>query len=186
MKEVLAGLNYLHSQNPPVAHGCIRIGKLFVDARGTTKIGEFGLALLFEDFGLLAPPISQAGQARWMSQELLGTEENQEYSPPTTASDVWALGRTLYEIMCGKLPYYIYKHDLRLQLEVVSKTLPGHRDHLLSPAFVDVWEWVHYCWAWIPEQRPLVEELVRLIDWPIDVGRDESSPRTQTDPSSDV
>ncbi|CUA72141.1 kinase, putative [Rhizoctonia solani] len=30
--DVLSGLNYLHSQQPPVIHGCIRMDKLFVDS----------------------------------------------------------------------------------------------------------------------------------------------------------
>ncbi|KAG8782548.1 hypothetical protein FRC12_020672, partial [Ceratobasidium sp. 428] len=70
IQQVLEGTNYLHSQNPPLVHGCLRLDKIFVTADGTAKVGEFGLSFLTRDFALHAPSISQAGLSRWMSPEL--------------------------------------------------------------------------------------------------------------------
>ncbi|CAE6457707.1 unnamed protein product [Rhizoctonia solani] len=166
--DVLAGLYYLHSQSSPVVHGCIRMDKLFVDANGTTKIGEFGLASLLGDFEFFAPSITQAGQVRWMSPELLQTNTDQR-PIPTTASDIWALGCTLFEIVSGKLPYSKYKHDLRTRHEIVSKKAPGLPENLLHPDFAAVWTLITSCWEWDHEQRPSVHKLVQYIYLPFGV-----------------
>ncbi|GAB1520348.1 hypothetical protein RhiTH_003422 [Rhizoctonia solani] len=138
------------------------LDKLFVDAQGTCKIGEFGLASLVEGFESFAPSISQGGRVRWLSPELLQTEPDQRMVP-TIESDVWALGCTLFEIMSGKLPYFPYQHDLRVRHEITSKTLAGHRDNLLSPDFVEIWGLVTSCWEWAADQRPSVTELAQSI-----------------------
>lgn len=68
--------------------------KLFVDSHGKTKIGEFGLTSLVEGFEYYAPEISQDNIIRWWSPELL----RPKLTTRTTASDIWALGCTLYEV----------------------------------------------------------------------------------------
>ncbi|CAE6445064.1 unnamed protein product [Rhizoctonia solani] len=161
ISEVVAGINYLHLQDPPVIHGCICMDKLFVDSHGRTKIGEFGLSNMVEQFGLFAPSVSQVSRTRWLSPELLDTDA-EEYNPtPTVASDVWALGCTLFEIMSGKLPYFKFKHDLRVQKEILSKKLAGRPNSCLAAEFSDCWPILVQCWSWIPEQRPTVDVLVR-------------------------
>jgi serine/threonine protein kinase len=53
--------------------------------------------MLTEHFGLLAPSISQVDLSRWMSPELVNPDTEEE-PRPTTASDVWALACTLFEV----------------------------------------------------------------------------------------
>ncbi|KAJ1301300.1 hypothetical protein OPQ81_003702 [Rhizoctonia solani] len=186
IEDTLAGLNYLHSQIPPVVHGCIRMDKLYIDTQGTTKIGEFGLASLLEDFEFSVPSISLAGQIRWMSPELLQADTDRRLIH-TTSSDVWALGCTLFEIMSGKVPYFRYKHDLRVRREIMSQKPPGHRDNLLGSDFTEVWEFVSSCWEWTSEKRPPVKELVKLIRWPISsVSEELASTQSQTAVVDDI
>lgn len=109
-------MTYLHGQDPPLIHGnlnavseqkfthaktliigCSGQGKIFIHKDGTTKIGEFGLAALCHPFAALVPSISFTGLSRWLSPELLDTDEDDEVTP-TTASDVWALGCTMLEV----------------------------------------------------------------------------------------
>ncbi|EUC56139.1 tyrosine kinase catalytic domain protein [Rhizoctonia solani AG-3 Rhs1AP] len=161
--DVLAGMEYLHSQVPPVVHGCLCMDKLLVDGQGRTKISEFGVASLAEEFGLSAPSISPADRARWSSPELLNADTDDQLKAPTCtiASDVWALGCTLFEILSGKVPYFKLKHDLRVQQAILSKRLPGQQDNL-DPEFLQLWPLLTQCWAWTPEHRPTVELLRRL------------------------
>lgn len=74
-------------------------GKLFIDAKGTTKIGEFGLAALCDPFSSFVPSVSLSGLVRWLSPELLDMDLDSEVKP-TTASDIWALGCVFLEV-CG-------------------------------------------------------------------------------------
>ncbi|KAF8597391.1 kinase-like protein [Ceratobasidium sp. AG-I] len=95
--DVLCGLEYLHTRSPPLVHGNLNAGKIFVHKDGTTKIGEFGLAALCHPFSALVPSISFIGHSRWMSPELIDVSID-EPVVTTTASDIWAIGCTLYEI----------------------------------------------------------------------------------------
>ncbi|CAE6465342.1 unnamed protein product [Rhizoctonia solani] len=133
--------------------------KLLIDDQGRTKITEFGLTSLVEGFGLFAPSISQANRTRWSSPELLDPDIEDQTPAYTVASDVWALGCTLFEIISGKLPYFKFKHDLRVQQEILSEKLPGRRDSCLSPELEDFWPVLSQCWSWTPEHRPTVGSL---------------------------
>lgn len=46
-KQILEGIEYLHSQDPPVIHGDLRCDKIYVNGNeGTVKIGDLGLVTL--------------------------------------------------------------------------------------------------------------------------------------------
>ncbi|KAF8748735.1 hypothetical protein RHS01_10573 [Rhizoctonia solani] len=128
---------------------------------GRAKIGEFGLSNLVEEFGLFVPSISQVSRIRWLSPELLDINAEDHVPIPTVASDVWALGCTIFEIMSGKLPYFKFKHDLRVQQEILSKKLPGRSSNCLDTELSDSWATLAQCWVWMPEQRPTVDALAR-------------------------
>ena len=45
--QVLLGLNYLHSKEPPIIHGDLRCDKIYINGHsGEIKIGDLGLATL--------------------------------------------------------------------------------------------------------------------------------------------
>lgn len=45
--QVLLGLNYLHTKNPPIIHGDLRCDKIYINGHsGEIKIGDLGLATL--------------------------------------------------------------------------------------------------------------------------------------------
>lgn len=73
-------------------------GKLFVDAHGRTKIGEFGLTALCYPVAAVVPTIVFTGFSRWMSPELFNLNPDGTSEAPTLASDIWALGCTIFEV----------------------------------------------------------------------------------------
>lgn len=87
----LRALKYLHSQG--IVHGDIKPGNLMIDARKRIKVGDFGLArrVSDEDGSLLK------GTTKYMAPEMV-SEEFGEVSP---ASDLYSLGFSAYELMCG-------------------------------------------------------------------------------------
>ncbi|KDN33532.1 hypothetical protein RSAG8_13379, partial [Rhizoctonia solani AG-8 WAC10335] len=163
MLDILAGMEYLHSREPPVIHGCICMDKLLVDSQGRTPVAEFGLAGLAEEFGLFAPSISQSNRTRWLCPELLDIGPDDQPPTCTMASDVWALGCTLFEIISGKLPYSKLKHNLRVQQAILSKKPPGQQESCLTPDFVPFWPLLEHCWSWVPEQRPGADSINRSM-----------------------
>jgi WNK lysine deficient protein kinase len=56
-KQILEGIDYLHSQDPPVVHGDLRCDKIYVNGNeGTVKIGDLGLVALLTRRYLHSPP----------------------------------------------------------------------------------------------------------------------------------
>ncbi|CAE6467981.1 unnamed protein product [Rhizoctonia solani] len=162
ISDALAGLEYLHTRSPPVVHGSINAGKLFVDADGKTKLGEFGLAALCYPLAPLASSITFTGFSRWMSPELLDIDpDNEDPVVPTTSSDIWALGCTIFEIIAEKLPYFEYMHDVKIQRAILKGEHPGRRGALEGDDVCGgcLWPILESCWSMDPDERPSAESI---------------------------
>ncbi len=87
----LRALKYLHGRG--IIHGDIKPSNLMIDHRRRIKIGDFGLARRVSDEeGSLIK-----GTTKYMAPEVV-SEEFGEVGP---ASDLYSLGFTAYELMCG-------------------------------------------------------------------------------------
>ncbi|KAG8712095.1 hypothetical protein FRC11_001040, partial [Ceratobasidium sp. 423] len=155
MGRVLNGLTYLHSRDPPIIHGCINPGKIYITWNGVPKLGEFSLSQLVSGFPNLVPSIHTGGMARWMSPEYF-----EESSPGirTTQLDLWSFGCTLFEVITGFLPHPQCKNDAQVLQKLVDRELPGRMD-------------IPNHWRDIPEREADKEELHP----PIELKRPETS-----------
>ncbi|KAH7322114.1 kinase-like domain-containing protein [Rhizoctonia solani] len=123
---ILHGFSYLHNHHPPIIHGSLNAGKVFVDHNHHVKIGEFSLTALCYQEAPRFPSITFTGFSRWMGPELLDIDPDDDVMvSPTTESDVWALGCTLFEILAEELPYSRYKHDIRIQRAILGGGITG-------------------------------------------------------------
>lgn len=87
----LQALAFLHSKG--VIHGDVKPTNLFLDKRGHVKLGDFGLARrATSDQGSLLK-----GTTRYMAPELIA----QQFGPIGPHSDLYSLGFSAYELMCG-------------------------------------------------------------------------------------
>jgi serine/threonine-protein kinase len=88
----LHALKFLHGHG--IIHGDIKPGNLMIDRRNRVKIGDFGLArrAAASDGSLLK------GATKYMAPEVF----SEQFGPVTAASDLYSLGFSAYELLCGE------------------------------------------------------------------------------------
>lgn len=87
----LRALQFLHSNG--IVHGDVKPSNLLVDRRNSIKVGDFGLARRAAcDEGSLLK-----GTTKYMAPELIADE----FGPVGPASDLYSLGFSAYELLCG-------------------------------------------------------------------------------------
>jgi eukaryotic-like serine/threonine-protein kinase len=96
---VLAAVAHAHSHL--VIHRDIKPTNILVSADGHVKLLDFGIAKLLED-GVQGAPVTAEGQ-RALTPEYAAPEQLQG-APVTTATDVYALGVLLYQLLTGRHP----------------------------------------------------------------------------------
>lgn len=94
-RQILHGLKYLHDRN--VVHRDIKCANILVDANGSVKLADFGLAKATK----LNDVKSCKGTAFWMAPEVVN-RKTQGYG---LAADIWSLGCTVLEMLTRKFPY---------------------------------------------------------------------------------
>ncbi|XP_047322459.1 L-type lectin-domain containing receptor kinase S.4 [Impatiens glandulifera] len=98
MKGVASGLLYLHDEwEQAVIHRDVKAGNVLLDSEMNGKLGDFGLAKLYEH-GTNPSTTRVVGTLGYLAPELTRTGK------PTTASDVFAFGALLLEVVCGRRP----------------------------------------------------------------------------------
>jgi tetratricopeptide (TPR) repeat protein len=111
--KVCAAVQYAHRNL--VVHRDIKAGNILVTRDGTPKLLDFGIAKLLATEGL-----SHTLPVTMMHERIL-TPENAAPEqilgrPITTATDVYALGVLLYQLLAGRSPYRLTSYS-QLQLE---------------------------------------------------------------------
>lgn len=100
LRQVCQGLHCAHSQQPPVVHRDIKPQNIMVgyEIDGLrARLSDFGLAKKANRLTLLA---TAAGTLAFKPPEALG-----DHSADSLASDIWALGVTLYRLLTDRIPY---------------------------------------------------------------------------------
>ncbi|KAL3729651.1 hypothetical protein ACJRO7_026736 [Eucalyptus globulus] len=94
-RQILNGLKYLHDRH--VLHRDIKCANILVDASGSLKLADFGLAKAIK----INDAKSLKGSAFWMAPEVV----NLKYTSYGLAADIWSLGCTVLEMLTGQPPY---------------------------------------------------------------------------------
>ena len=96
IKHALSGLAYLHEHN--VIHLDVKSANLLVNTNGVVKVADFGCGVRFEvDGGQTAADGRTTGTLPFMAPEVI-TERRF-----STACDIWSMGCTVLEMVCGGL-----------------------------------------------------------------------------------
>jgi serine/threonine protein kinase len=93
--DILAGVAFLHERG--VVHRDLKPENCALDAKGTVKIIDFGLATRFEKGQLLH---EYCGSPEYAAPEVMKQVPHE--GPPT---DMWSIGVILYDMVMGRLPF---------------------------------------------------------------------------------
>jgi len=152
VSQVVAGLEYLHNHN--IIHGDIKASNVLVNDEHEVRIADFGLSRILGEPGFTTKSVG--GTYRWMAPELLAPGE-ESVPQVTMASDVWAFGMTVIEILTGRLPFVQFKYHLAVIHFVAGGGRPTQERY---PEIDDnVWSVLERCWHTDPTRRPSMEAL---------------------------
>ncbi|WP_281403994.1 serine/threonine-protein kinase [Streptomyces genisteinicus] len=145
-----AGLASAHRQG--IVHRDIKPGNLLSDAEGTVKIADFGIARFVND---PSAALTTTGQIVGTSLYLAPERALGRTAEP--ASDVYALGCVLYQLITGQPPFRADTPTATLYQHIDAVPVPPiERGARLSPAFQN---FLLVMLAKQPEDRPTADEV---------------------------
>ncbi|KAE9586787.1 hypothetical protein Lal_00005005 [Lupinus albus] len=141
---ILSGLAYLHSKK--TIHRDIKGPNLLVNASGTVKLADFGVAKILTRKSY---QLSLKGSPYWMAPELMMAAIKKESSPNIAmAVDIWSLGCTIIEMLTGKPPWSEFE-EAQAMFKVLHKS-PAIPETLSSEGQ----DFLRQCFRRNPADRP--------------------------------
>ncbi|XP_057501813.1 probable serine/threonine-protein kinase WNK9 [Actinidia eriantha] len=133
-RQILKGLLYLHSHDPPVIHRDLKCDNIFVNGnQGEIKIGDLGLAAILRK----SHAAHCVGTPEFMAPEVYEEEYNE-------LVDIYSFGMCILEMVTFEYPYSECTHPAQIYKKVVSGKKP---DALYKVKDPEVQEFVEKCLA---------------------------------------
>ncbi|KAL7144719.1 hypothetical protein ABFS83_07G031100 [Erythranthe nasuta] len=113
-RQILHGLLYLHSHNPPVIHRDLKCDNIFINGnQGEVKIGDLGLAAILRK----SHADRCVGTPEFMAPEVYEEEYNE-------LVDIYAFGMCVLEMVTFEYPYSECTHPAQIYKKVMSGKKP--------------------------------------------------------------
>ncbi|KAG8925374.1 hypothetical protein FRC01_010289 [Tulasnella sp. 417] len=193
INDVVAGVEYLHSREPPIWHGDLKSLNILVNDECRAVMTDFGSARVLSDGDTKKPnaerksffeptPIpdddsgvieSERPELVTVLQALTGpawstrwaSPESLNGQSPDLPSDIWALGWVCWEIITDYLPFHGISNDANIILRVVTGKLPpiGENEHMAQ--IRALCGLLLDCWNPDPDRRPIARDCLHVISY---------------------
>lgn len=158
--QICEGLSHMHATG--IIHGDLKGENVLVDDGNNAVLADFGSSTLKDQSLKFTQAASgKALTVRWSAPELVISNECQH----TKASDVFALGMTIYEVLTGKVPYFEIKDVAPVILRIIQRGTPTRPvtipdDHESGDL---IWDLFTLCWKYAPEERPSAGKVAEVM-----------------------
>ena len=155
-----SSVNHLHLLRPPrgpIVHRDIKSLNFLMDKFGEVKLGDFGLAKVRVASSTASTFAGAVGTLRWSAPEFLRAGGKKSATP---ASDIYALGVVLWEILTLQIPYDGDDDD------TIHRSIKGGPDDKLAipdDCSANVKSLLHACWNNDPTKRPTAMHLMQAF-----------------------
>nr|GMD36232.1 probable serine/threonine-protein kinase WNK3 isoform X3 [Ipomoea batatas] len=147
-RQILEGLSYLHSHDPPIIHRDLKCDNIFVNGnQGEVKIGDLGLAAILRK---ARSAHSVIGTPEFMAPELYEEEYNE-------LVDIYAFGMCLLELVTFEYPYVECANAAQIFKKVTAGVKPASLAKVKNPG---VKEFIEKCIARVSERLSAKELLM--------------------------
>lgn len=152
--QILKGLEYLHSQDPPIIHRDLKCDNIFINgATGDLRIGDLGLSTVISR---KTKVLSVLGTPEFMAPELY--DENYDEKV-----DIYAFGMCLLEMFTKEVPYRECRNPAQIYKKVTNHIAPASLARVKSKEARD---FIILCLGTLNSQtgqydRPSASELLR-------------------------
>ena len=114
-----------HAHERFVVHRDLKPANILVDADGRARVLDFGVAKRLDTEGSTRTGVFAGFTPEYAAPEQISN------GPVSAATDVYALGVVLYELLSGQLPYRFDHADLRGAAEAITGHTAGRLDRAL-------------------------------------------------------
>lgn len=113
-RQILEGLLYLHSHDPPIIHRDLKCDNIFVNGnQGVVKVGDLGLAAILRK----SDAAHCVGTPEFMAPEVYEEEYNE-------LVDIYSFGMCILEMVTFDYPYSECNHPAQIYKKVISGRKP--------------------------------------------------------------
>ncbi|KLO06375.1 kinase-like protein, partial [Schizopora paradoxa] len=158
---IAEGLKYLHSNE--IVHCDLKSPNILISSANRPLLADFGLSRFVHNNTSVAFTMTLGSPAstRWSAPELF---DETHFS---NATDVWAFGMVLYELMVHEVPYFKQRRDPEIMKRIIMGTRPdwpGHKGEMESDLRQALRDLSDKCWSMIPKNRPEMEFVSKVLN----------------------
>jgi hypothetical protein len=141
VRQLLAGLEYLHNRRPCIVHRDLKGDNLFLTQTKHLKVGDFGTS---KELQTLKYTDSVAGTPNFMAPEMI------ECVGHSTEADIWSVGCCAIQMLTAKAPFYNLDNQMAVMFAVLKGQIGKQVPLGCSDAFRD---FIKVCTYREPELR---------------------------------
>eukprot|EP01084_Bolivina_argentea_P038503 71195_1 len=149
-RQILRGLEYLHSQHPPIIHRDLKCDNIFINGHtGDIRIGDLGLST---SSARTDKRMSVLGTPEFMAPEMYDEAYNEKV-------DIYAFGMCFMEMITKERPYAECSNAAQIYKKVVyRKAFPAALRHIQNRRARD---FIALCLNHSPDARPSATDLLK-------------------------